>query len=114
MIVHNLALVEFLISRMLEAPELYNSIICRKELYAIGFILVEEFNIRVMLILVGIAGTAYFLLYCLLYQLVIKRFQVDQNTGNSQEKQSENSNEKTQPEKFFSENLTARMVMTRL
>ena len=30
---------------MFKAPELYNSVICWKELYAISFILVEKFNI---------------------------------------------------------------------
>ena len=76
--------------------------------------LVEAFSIRVMFIIVGIATTSYYLLYCLLYQLVIKRFQVNQNIEDVEEKPSETFDEKTKEEKKFQENLSARMVMTRM
>ena len=53
-----------------------------------GF-LVDAYSIRIMFIIVGIAATSYFLLYCLLYQLVIKRFQVNQNVDDVEQKASE-------------------------
>ena len=42
-------------------------------------IVVERYNIRVMFIIIGIAGSSFFFFYWILYHLVIKRFEVNQN-----------------------------------
>ena len=77
----------------------------------ISGLLVDLLNMREMFITMGIACSAFFLFYLVLYHLLIKSFEVDQNKKNEEEKTTAT---KSQTEEKLNENATARIVITRL
>ena len=62
----------------------------------LGFILagllVEKYSIQTMFFVVGVAGMCFFLFYLMLYQLVIQRFEINQN----QESQEHDTHQQTE------------------
>ena len=76
-------------------------------------VIIEKYNMRVMFVVFGIAGSSFFFAYWILYHLVIKRYEVNQNKTN--EMNTQESSEQTKVKEDSSEiNLTARMVSSRL
>ena len=57
-----------------------------------GF-LVDSYGIRIMLYVVGVAGICFFLFYLVLYHLVIKRFEVNQNLENQDDERDQKTEE---------------------
>ena len=76
-------------------------------------VLVDRYNMRVMFIIFGIGGCSFFLVYWILYHLIIKRFEVDQNKDKDADT-SENHEQKNWKEENNGINLTARIMSTRL
>ena len=69
-------------------------------------VLVEKYNMRVMFIVFGIAGSSFFLAYWIVYHLVIKKYEVNQNkaneknkSGNSEKKEKENKRQNRDKDK---------------
>ena len=77
-----------------------------------GFV-VEKYNMRVMFVVFGIGGSSFFFAYWILYHLVIKKYEVNQNKPN--ENTAPGNSEQTGWKEENSEiNLTARPISTRL
>merc|ERR1711915_559822 len=76
-------------------------------------VLVDNFNMRVMFIIYGAGISAIFAAYWVLYHLVIKKYEIHQNSP-SKKTNVENNNDFGRNQQTNDMNLTARMISVRL